>query len=73
MLSLRTPCSRRSCTVLLVFGLGLFCFAGGCGPSEQSQTKVDTEIPKGWEATKQGMRERMKNMRKQGGASPGGR
>jgi len=55
-------------------GLGSIGFTGGCGRSDdRAQAQVDTEIPKSWEVTKQGMRERMKKMRNQGGDGGGRR
>ncbi len=58
--------------VILVMGLGPIGFTGGCGRSGD-QAKIDTEIPKGWEITKEAMKERMKKMRNQGGAGGGRR
>ena len=62
----------RSGAVLLAIATGLIGYAGGCGAGDVPQSQVNNEeIPKAWEVTKQGMMERMKQARKQGGPRRG--
>lgn len=66
------PRPHRGAAAALVAALALVGSTSGCGssPAEQplDQSKVDTKITKGFDVTKQGMRDRMKQMRKPGGA-----
>jgi len=72
MRSLFTLRPIRSRAVLVVIATGLTGYAGGCGTRDVSQGPVNNEeIPKAWQVTKQGMRDRMKQMRKQGGPRRG--
>jgi hypothetical protein len=74
MTYLRTRRPFRSGSEVLLFGLWLLGFTGGCGGTvdqPSSPATVDRKIPPGWEQTKATMQERMKQMRKQGGPGRG--